>query len=82
MSAQNRLEQLDDGVEREFLQVITNHEKVLQVLTKMVKSMKNEALILVPNDMTMIGLNRLGIIDHIIKAPTKKVDSNKNHLSF
>ena len=48
--AEQRIEQLDEGVEHEFLQVITNQKKVIRVFTEMVESMKKEALILVPTD--------------------------------
>ena len=38
----------------------------------MVESMKKEALILVPNDRALIGLDKLGIINYIIKASMEK----------
>jgi two-component system, OmpR family, sensor histidine kinase VicK len=70
--AEQRIEQLDEGVEHEFLQVITNQKKVIRVFTEMVESMKKEALILVPNDRALIGLDKLGIINYIIKASMEK----------
>jgi two-component system, OmpR family, sensor histidine kinase VicK len=66
--AEQRIEQLDEGIEHEFLQVISNQKKVSQVFTHIVESMEKEALILVPTDRIMTGLDKLGIIKHIIKA--------------
>ena len=70
--AVQRIEQLDEGMEHEFLQVIVNHKKIIPVFTEMIKSMKKEALILISNEATLIGLDKVGIIDQIIKASMKK----------
>lgn len=72
MPAVQRIEQLDEGIEHEFLQVIIDHKKIIPVFTEMIKSIKKEALILISNEVTMIGLDKLGIIDHIINASLKK----------
>jgi two-component system sensor histidine kinase VicK len=69
---EQRIEQLDEGIEHEFFQVISNQKKVSQVFTHIVESMENEALILIPTDRIMIGLDKLGIIKHIIKASMEK----------
>jgi hypothetical protein len=72
MPGEQRIEQLDEGIEYEFFQVISNQKKVSQVFTHIVESMENEALILIPTDRIMIGLDKLGIIKHIIKASMEK----------
>ena len=69
---EQRIEQLDEGIEHEFFQVISNQKKVSQVFTHIVESMENEALLLIPTDRIMIGLDKLGIIKHIIKASMEK----------
>jgi len=69
---EQRIEQLDEGIEHEFFQVISNQKKVSQVFTHIVESMENEALILIPTDRIMIGLDKLGIIKNIIKTSMEK----------
>ncbi|HEY7573055.1 MAG TPA: HAMP domain-containing sensor histidine kinase [Nitrososphaeraceae archaeon] len=72
MPAVQRIEQLDEGTEHEFLEVIVNHKKVIRVFTEMIKSMEKEALILISNEVTLMGLDRVGIIDQIIKLSMEK----------
>ena len=69
---EQRIEQLDEGIEHEFFQIISNQKKVSQVFTHIVESMENEALILIPTDRIMIGLDKLGIIKNIIKTSMEK----------
>jgi len=69
---EQRIEQLDEGIEHEFFQVISNQKKVSQVFTHIVESMEKEALILIPTDRIMIGLDKLGIIKNIIKTSMEK----------
>jgi len=54
--------------EPEFFKVITDHQKASQILVKLAKSVKSEALILLPRDKSMVRLNRLQVFDYIIKA--------------
>jgi two-component system, OmpR family, sensor histidine kinase VicK len=66
--AQQKIREIEEGVEAEFYEVITDHKKAAQVLVDLAESITKEALIIVPNDKSMIRLNRLGVIDYTIKA--------------
>jgi two-component system, OmpR family, sensor histidine kinase VicK len=54
--------------EPEFFEVITDHQKASQILVKLAKSVKGEALILLPRDKSMVRLDRLQVFDYLIKA--------------
>jgi signal transduction histidine kinase len=72
ISAEQRIEQIEgEGVEHEFLQVITNQKKASRTLAGLVKSMEKEALLFLPNDKEMLRLDKLGIIDHIMRRASQ-----------
>jgi two-component system, OmpR family, sensor histidine kinase VicK len=58
----------ENAFEPEFLEVISDHQKASQILVKLAKSVKSEALILLPRDKSMVRLDRLQVFDYIIKA--------------
>ena len=66
IDARDRIESIELGIEPDFLEVITDPEKVGQVLVDLVKSVKTEALLLLPNDKAMIRVDKLGIFDYLI----------------
>jgi two-component system, OmpR family, sensor histidine kinase VicK len=66
--AKQRIREMEDATEPEFYEVISDHEKASQVLVDLAKSVKKEALFLLPNDKSMVRIDRLGIIDYLIKA--------------
>ena len=58
----------EKAFEPEFFEVITDHQKASQILVKLAKSVKSEALILLPRDKSMVRLDRLQVFDYIVKA--------------
>src|ERR671930_2325212 len=60
--AQQRIRDIEEGLEREFFEVITDRQKASQILVDLAKSAKKEALVILPNDRSMTRVNRLGII--------------------
>jgi two-component system, OmpR family, sensor histidine kinase VicK len=66
--AEQRIREIEEGIEAEFYEVITDNEKASQILVDMTKSTKREALIFLPNDKALVRIDRLGIIDSLIKA--------------
>ncbi len=75
--AEQRIEQIEGGVEHEFLQVITNQSKASHIFSQLVKSMKREVLLFLPNNKAIVRIDNLGIIDYIIKASIEKRASIK-----
>jgi two-component system, OmpR family, sensor histidine kinase VicK len=66
------IHKIEQAVEPEFYDVITDHQKASQILIELAKSVKNEALLLLPSDKSMIRLDRLQVFDYIIKASQEK----------
>ena len=66
--ATDRIREIEEGIEPEFFEVITDPNKSSQILLDLAKSVKEEALLLLPNDKAMVRTERLGVIDYVIKA--------------
>jgi signal transduction histidine kinase len=66
-----RFREIEDGVEAEVFEVLNNSERVSQILLDLSKSAEKELLIHLPYDKSLERLERLGIIDYIIKASQK-----------
>jgi signal transduction histidine kinase len=76
MPAEQRIREIEEGIEPEFFEVIAEHKRTSQIFLDLAKSVKNEALFLFPNDKAMIRAYRLGVIDHLIKASQKQNSAN------
>lgn len=68
VSAEQRIREIEEGTEPEFFDVIIDNEKASQVLIDMTKAVESEALIMLPNDKAFVRIDRLGIIDSLLKA--------------
>src|SRR5919199_4111629 len=68
-----RFREIEEGLEEEVFEVFNNGERVSQVLLNLARSAEKEMLIHLPNDKSMIRLERLGVIDDIIQASRKGV---------
>ena len=68
IDAKDRIAAIEQGLEPEFLEVITDYEKASQILVELAKSVKKEALFFLPIDRAMSRMDRLGIIDYLIDA--------------
>ena len=71
IEASERIEAIEQGIESEFLEVINDREKVSQILLDLSKSVKKEALLLLPNDIAMLRMEKMGVIECLINASTK-----------
>ena len=66
--AEQRIKETEEGLASEFYEVITDHEKATQTLVDLAKSVKKEALFFLPNDKSLVRIERLGLIDYVVKA--------------
>jgi two-component system, OmpR family, sensor histidine kinase VicK len=66
ISFEQRIKEIEEGIEREFFEVITNHEKASQIVIDLAKSVKKEALFFLPNDKSMVMIDGSGVIDYLI----------------
>lgn len=68
ISAGNKIKEIEEGVEPEFLEVITNEDDANKILLELSRSVKKEALFILPTDNAMRRVDRLGVIDCLITA--------------
>lgn len=66
--AKERIAYLEQGLEPEFIDVLNDGKKTSRILLELVKSIKQEAQILIPTERTLLNLDKIGVIDHIINA--------------
>ncbi len=66
--AEQRIREIEEGIEPEVFQIISDPNESTQILLDLAMSVKHEALILLPNDKAMVRIERLGVIDYLIKA--------------
>jgi two-component system sensor histidine kinase VicK len=66
--AEQRIKDIVENREPEFYEVITDSGRASQILLALAQSAKKEALLLLPNDKSILRLERLGVIDIIINA--------------
>ena len=67
-----RFREIEEGIEAEVFDVFNNGEKVSQILVDLAKSVEEEMLIQLPNDKSMVRLERLGVIDDVIIKSSQK----------
>ncbi len=72
--AEQRIRDIVEDREPEFYEVVTDSEKASQILLDLAQSVKNEALLLLPNVKSILRLERLGVTDTIIKASQSGAD--------
>jgi two-component system, OmpR family, sensor histidine kinase VicK len=68
IEATDRIQEIEEGIEAEFYKVITDNEKASQILIDMTKSVRSKALIFLPNDKALVRIDRLGIVDSLLRA--------------
>ena len=71
--AEQKIEQIEEGtVDHEYLQVIKSQNKASRIFTELVKSIEKEALIFLPSDKVMVRIDKLGIVNYLIRASLEK----------
>jgi len=70
----DRIREIEEGIEAEFYEIITDTDKASQILVDMTKSTEREALIFLPNDKALTRIDSLGIIDYLVKASQKRAE--------
>src|SRR5712692_6951321 len=68
ISGKKKIKENEEAVEPEFLEVITNKDDANKILLELSKSVKKEAVFILPTDNAMIRVDRLGVIDCLINA--------------
>jgi two-component system, OmpR family, sensor histidine kinase VicK len=66
--AEQKIKEIEELLPSEFYEVITDRDKEIQTLVELAKSVKKEALFFLPNDKSLVRVERLGLIDYVVKA--------------
>jgi signal transduction histidine kinase len=69
--AEQRIREIEEGIEPEFLKVIIDTKEAGNILFNLAKSVKNEALSIMPNAHAMIRMEKLGVVKLLIEASQK-----------
>jgi two-component system sensor histidine kinase VicK len=69
--SEQRLREIEEGIEAEVFETITDHEVASRILVDLAKSVKKEALFFLPNDKALVRIDKLGVVDYLIKASQK-----------
>ena len=70
--AEQKIREIEEGLESEFYEVITDSQKAKEVFIDLAKSIEKEALLLFANSKAVIRSDRLGIINYLIQASTRR----------
>jgi two-component system sensor histidine kinase VicK len=68
INARHRIKQVEEGIEPQFVEVITDGSKATQIILEFARSIKNEALLLLPHSKTMIRADKLGLWNYLVDA--------------
>jgi signal transduction histidine kinase len=71
IGANEKIREIEEGIEAEFYEVITDNEKAKDVYIDLAKSIEKEALLLFANSKAVLRSDKLGIINYLIEASTK-----------
>jgi signal transduction histidine kinase len=75
--ADEKIREIEEGIESEFYEVITDNEKAKDVYIDLAKSIEKEALLLFANSKAVLRSDKLGIIDYLIEASAKRREAMK-----
>ena len=71
IAAEQRIREIEEDIEPEIFDTITDHEIASRILVDLTKSVKKEALFFLPNAKSMLRIDKLGVVDYLIKASQK-----------
>ncbi|MGA9936314.1 MAG: HAMP domain-containing sensor histidine kinase, partial [Nitrososphaeraceae archaeon] len=66
--AEQRIEEIERGIQAEFFEIINDTKKISEILIDLAKSVVNEVVLLLPNDRALVRIDRLGVIDSLLNA--------------
>jgi two-component system, OmpR family, sensor histidine kinase VicK len=75
--ANEKIREIEEGIESEFYEIITDNEKAKNVFIDLAKSIEKEALLLFANSQALIRSDKLGIINYLIEASAKRKGAMK-----
>jgi two-component system sensor histidine kinase VicK len=70
--AENKIREIEEGLNSEYLEVISDRKKATDIYIKLARSVEKEALFLFANSKSIIRADRLGVLDCLIDASKSK----------
>ena len=68
----DKIAEIEEGKEAEFYEVINDYKKAQEKYIDLARSVDREALVLFANSKAMVRAYRLGVLDSLVEASTKK----------
>jgi two-component system sensor histidine kinase VicK len=63
---EQKVKEIEEGIEHEFLEIITDREKAAEIVVDLAKSIKKEALLFLPVSKAMNRMDRIGLFDYLM----------------
>jgi two-component system, OmpR family, sensor histidine kinase VicK len=70
--AENKIREIEEGLQYEYLEVISDRKKATDIYIDLARSVGKEALVLFANSKAIIRADRLGVLDYLIDASKNK----------
>ena len=72
ISAKDKIIEIENEIEPEFLEVISDSKKATEIYVELARSIENEALLLLADSKAMIRADKMGVIDYLVEASSKR----------
>jgi two-component system, OmpR family, sensor histidine kinase VicK len=72
ISDKDKMIQIENEIEPEFLEVISDSNKATEIYVELARSIENEALLLLADSKAMIRADKIGVIDYLVEASSRR----------
>jgi signal transduction histidine kinase len=72
ISAKDKIIEIENEIEPEVLEVISDSKKATEIYVEFARSIENEALLLLADSKAMIRADKIGVIDYLVEASSKR----------
>jgi signal transduction histidine kinase len=72
ISAKDKIIEIENEIEPESLEVISDSKKATEIYVEFARSIENEALLLLADSKAMIRADKIGVIDYLVEASSKR----------
>jgi two-component system sensor histidine kinase VicK len=72
ISAKDKIIEIENEIEPEVLEVISDSKKAAEIYVEFARSIENEALLLLADSKAMIRADKIGVIDYLVEASSKR----------
>jgi len=72
ISVKDKIIEIENEIEPEVLEVISDSKKATEIYVELARSLENEALLLLADSKAMIRADKMGVIDYLVEASSKR----------